>query len=549
MPCSRCYTCAPAVGRLARVLGWLRPKTIVPVALSIIAGPSPVAGQIPSSSVARPPVPGAPSGVTAFVDVTVVPMDTERALPGHTVLVQHGRITALGPTSKVQVPTGAVRIDGGGQFLLPGFGDCHAHLTANHNADSAQIEHRLLSYLRYGVTTIRNMDAHPVAKVLPGASDPAERLVLRLRVRAAAGTLLSPRIYTAGSWAGRMTVDHPVAPESVATYVAAYQAAGYDFLKPYYEGAAVFDSLLSVARRARLPVAGHIPQGTVEQALTSGVYQSIDHLHRYFELGRHDELLDSARVADLAAATRRAGVWNCPTLTVNDGRGSRQLVKALQDAGAGLLLGTDGLLSPEHADPVRELRNLVAAGLTPYQALRTGTQNMAAFFGTLEESGTVAVGKRADLVVLASNPLVDVGHAAEPVGVMLGGRWLPRAELERRLQQPVPERVRSRERSRDWRFVEQTLANLLNEIRPPEAQRRRLRQRLQTYEAERNAFSDSLDAAGVLGKARQSRVAERFAQQLGEFRALLTPAQQAVFDPRARAWMQYRQVTIPGVMP
>ncbi len=78
---------------------------------------------------ARPPVPGAPAGVTAFVDVAVIPMDTERTLRHQTVLIREGRIAALGPAATLPVPPGAVRIDGRGRYLLPGFGACHGHIS------------------------------------------------------------------------------------------------------------------------------------------------------------------------------------------------------------------------------------------------------------------------------------------------------------------------------------------------------------------------------------------------------------------------------------
>ena len=80
-----------------------------------------------------------------------------------------------------------------------------------------------------------------------------------------------------------------------------------------------------------------------------------------------------------------------------------------------------------------ELQAFVQAGLTPYQALLTGTRNVAEFFGTLAETGTIAVGKRADLVLLTENPLADIRHTMQPAGVMLGGRWLGREELDRRV--------------------------------------------------------------------------------------------------------------------
>jgi len=198
---------------------------------------------------------------------------------------------------------------------------------------------------------------------------------------------------------------------------------------------------------------------------------------------------DTAKLRRIAVATREAGVWNCPTLWVwymqtddslgfRGGAGDRtgaaeaaqaaaawkagiaprqwqwfvrwtdlmyQLVRALQDAGAGLLLGTDSFYSHVgrfdsgtwlgfQAAPDELWALVTKAGLTPYQALATGTRNVAAFLGTQDSTGTVAVGKRADLVLLNGNPLQDIRAAASQAGVMVGGRWLARAELDARLQ-------------------------------------------------------------------------------------------------------------------
>ena len=78
----------------------------------------------------------------------------------------------------------------------------------------------------------------------------------------------------------------------------------------------------------------------------------------------------------------------------------------------------------------RELTALVAAGLTPYQALETGTRNVAIFLNTEDRTGTVEVGKRADLLLVDANPLEDVANAQRITGVMLNGRWLPREQIE-----------------------------------------------------------------------------------------------------------------------
>ena len=67
----------------------------------------------------------------AFVDVTLVPMDSERIVPHQTVIVRDGRIAAIGATETLSLPAGALRIDGRGKYLMPGLADMHAHILIN----------------------------------------------------------------------------------------------------------------------------------------------------------------------------------------------------------------------------------------------------------------------------------------------------------------------------------------------------------------------------------------------------------------------------------
>ncbi len=112
---------------------------------------------------------------------------------------------------------------------------------------------------------------------------------------------------------------------------------------------------------------------------------------------------------------------------------TRELAGALHRAGVPLLAGTDafgvGIIPPGRSLHA-ELEILVEAGLTPYQALRTATVEPARFLGREHEFGRIAPGQRADLVLLAANPLADIRTLAEPRGVMLRGRWLPRDSLD-----------------------------------------------------------------------------------------------------------------------
>jgi hypothetical protein len=194
------------------------------------------------------------------------------------------------------------------------------------------------------------------------------------------------------------------------------------------------------------------------------------------------DFVDDAKVERIAGATARAGSYTCPTLTVfktafalgqseeeikarpdwgimpRDQRalylGAREkywknpatearrmryvqvrdrLVKAITDSGGRIMAGSD---TPEWFFAYgwtlhRELESLVAAGLTPYQALAAATRNPAEFLRASKEWGTIEAGKRADLVLLEANPLEDIRNTSRIDGVLVGGRWLDRKERER----------------------------------------------------------------------------------------------------------------------
>jgi hypothetical protein len=112
-----------------------------------------------------------------------------------------------------------------------------------------------------------------------------------------------------------------------------------------------------------------------------------------------------------------------------------QLAAALRDHGVPLLMGTDsdveGIVpgASEHG----ELALLVQAGLSPFEALAAATRDAALIAGRMKVDhswGTIVVGNYADLVLLAGNPLQDIANTTTIVGVMVRGRWLPKAELD-----------------------------------------------------------------------------------------------------------------------
>lgn len=396
--------------------------------------------------------------VTAFVHVTVIPMDSERVVPEQTVVVRGNQIVAMGPAAQVPVPAGAQQIDGRGRFLMPGLGDMHSHIQADD-------EQGLFLALANGVTTLRDMGSGSTLAVL--------------RAARARGVLLPPRIYGIGRMGDCQGLELTL-PDCLAKM----KAAGVDMLKLYddYGGPARLDSVLAAAAQVHLRVGGHAYPGPgVERALQIP-YKSIEHLLGYASAvvgapilgegwGKDDDdseapspsldtmpwmqpgyRLDPERLRTLAETTRRVGAWTVPTLAVSEyvsAVGSLDLphgltrwreftlevARALHTAGAKFLLSDDLQNAPNPAGFVvhRELELLLQVGLTPYEALEAGTHNVARYLGTQDSAGTVAVGKWADLVLLDGNPLQDIHYTTAITGVMADGRWFSRADLDARL--------------------------------------------------------------------------------------------------------------------
>jgi imidazolonepropionase-like amidohydrolase len=402
----------------------------------------------------------------AFVNVNVVPMDSERILPAQTVIVRADRISEVGPADTIHVPEGALRIDGRGKYLMPGLVDMHVHQRGEHR------KFQLTLFIANGVTTVRNM-----------AGDES---VLRFREQIEAGKLVGPTIYTTGPiidaypppWPGSAVVE---TPQQAAQVVAEHKKAGYDFIKVYNRlSLECYDAIIEAAAKYGMPVVGHVPRNVgIEHALAAGQHTA-EHLYRYggyLEVEGYDgmEKIDEEKLLHIAQATRDSGMWNCVTLVkfqkasgmtdeeadqerklpcmryvpprirerwtkmrdLEDAHSLRlsnrkRVTKALHDAGAGILLGTDT------ANPYvvagfsvhEELNNLVDAGLTPYEAIKAGTRDAAECLGELDEFGTVSPSLRADLILVEANPLTDVNNAARRIGVMVRGRWFAQSELQ-----------------------------------------------------------------------------------------------------------------------
>ncbi len=431
------------------------------------------------------------SNTVAFVHAEVVPMDRERVLSDQTVVVTDGKITAVGPSSKVKVPPHALRIEARGRYLLPALSDMHVHvegeswnalLTPEALAASKTLpfEDFLFPYVANGVTTVQ---------VLSGTHE-----LLPVRGKIATGELLAPRLILARMIDGPDKAWPPPLSSWVATPDEARDATrkakadGYDKMKVYsFLTKETYDAVVATAKEQHMDVIGHIPYAlSVEYVVDSG-QKMIAHTEEVAKHAHGDYSTD--RISYFAGRIADGGVWMTPTLVTTrrildefsdpDGLFSspeaiysahpmqrdiwsfisnmykeipadsrtqlrddfenfqRPFTKVFHDKGGQLMTGTDSLLPrlvPGFALH-QELQELVHVGLTPYEALRTSTTVPYEYLGKSKDSGTIEVGKRTDLILVEGNPLEDISATAKIAGVMMRGRWIDRQEINRRMQQ------------------------------------------------------------------------------------------------------------------
>jgi imidazolonepropionase-like amidohydrolase len=421
--------------------------------------------------------PAQPAGLTALTHVRVIDGTGGTPLEDATVLIEGNHILSIRPGTAA-VPAAAKVLDLHGDTVIPGLINAHGHLALiadGQNSATSYTAENVLAELRqyesYGVTSMLSLGLN-------------RDLLYQIREQQRQGTLDGATVFTAdrgmgvpdaapGLPAAADQIYRPATPQEARAAVDAMATRHADIVKVWVDSVSgtkpamspeIYRAVIEEAHKHHLHVAAHVYYLADAKSLVSAGVDVLAHSVR-------DKPIDQ----ELIAAMKRRGVWYIPTFTVDESfyiyaqhPGFMQLdffkaalppavltmltgdaysqkvnqdpkteqhkadfamdrvnMKAVYDAGIRVGFGTD---SGAYATRIpgfsehRELEDMVQAGLTPMQAIVCATQNNAALLGIEATRGTLRPGKRADLIVLAANPLDDITNTRSIVTIFHDGR-------------------------------------------------------------------------------------------------------------------------------
>jgi hypothetical protein len=414
-----------------------------------------------------------PAGPVAFMNVRVFDAEARKFLEEQTVLVDRGKISAVGASATLRLAGNVQIIEGRGKTLLPGLWDCHMHVANDFTG---------LQELSMGVTSLRD----------PGNDD---SLTIDRRERANKGELLMPNVYPSSLIDGKGPYTAQVAnvatsqAEAVALVDKARQK-GFTGVKFYGTlNKAWLPAAAAEAHKQGLHVHGHIPVGMrpldainagydevthinwiIMQAMPDSVINVSNGIMRFEGPGRYAKNvdLDGKPITDIVSTMASKGIYSDPTMVAFEGlyvpengdlspayspfvgtlpvtveRNFRtggfavpkdltradyraswakmvELLRKMHKAGVPIVAGTDGA----GIELVRELEIYVEAGMTPAEALATATLVPAKLVGQDANTGSIKAGKRADLFLVDGDPSKRIGDLRQTRVVMLGGKLL-----------------------------------------------------------------------------------------------------------------------------
>src|ERR1700722_6742382 len=386
------------------------------------------------------------------------------------VLIENGKISAVGPKASVKIPAGFQKVDATGKTILPGLWDLHAHFE--------QVEWGPI-YLAAGATTVRDVGNE-------------FEFITAVRDAVASGRGLGPCLLLAGVVDGTgplaLGIERVDTPEQAKMWTDKYHDAGFQQMKIY--SSVKLEELKDVATEAHhlgMTVTGHIPEGlNAYQAVESGQDQ-INHIGYIADimlpvlpdnatrldrakaqgeidmkspesqkaiafLVQHKIVVDPtlalfelyAASSEKPVATFEPGISKIApelgAILAETGPPSQyadlqekvfqkevEIVGALHKAGITIVAGTDQTV-PGYS-LYREIELYAQAGFTPMEAIQAATMVPARVMGVDKELGTIEPGKRADLIILDANPLESIHNIRTVKFVVTNGTMYNCGEL------------------------------------------------------------------------------------------------------------------------
>lgn len=386
-----------------------------------------------------------PKGTIALVGATVISMKGDEVIPHATIVIDRNRITAIGPSGSVTVPSGARRVDLSGSTIMPGIIDVHAH--ANFGDWSPLTNWRYYVNLAYGVTTMHD----------PSAST---EYVFSNSEMIKAGVMVGPRLFSTGTILYGAEGSFKAVINSfddAMSHLRRLKAVGAFSVKSYNqprrdqrqqiieaarnlkmmvvpEGGSTFFWNMSMILDGHTGIEHNLPIAPVYKdviELVSGSKTGLtptlivnygglfgeNYWYQHFNVWENKRLLTFTPRDLIDARSRRRPMAGEDDYHYVE---TSKALKHILDAGGKVQLGAHGQLQGLGAH--WELWMLQQGGMTPMQALRCATLNGAEYLGLDKDLGSLEPGKLADLVVLGKNPLENIRNSDSVKYVMINGR-------------------------------------------------------------------------------------------------------------------------------
>ncbi len=419
-------------------------------------------------------------------NIDVVDVRNGVIIEAQNIVIDSGRFVSI--SDQIKNPEAyRNRIDADGQFILPGLSEMHAHIPSPPTSQS-RMEETLFLYLSNGITTIRGMLGHPSHLEL------RERVIngelLSPRIITSSPSLNGNTVQTPEEARNKVTAYaeagydflkiHPgIRLEVFEELAQTAREYGIPFA-----GHVPVDVGIHLALESEFATIDHV-DGFLEGLVDKEKINDPDN-NGFFGFN-FTLLADTSKIKVLVQKSKAKNVWVVPTqslferwyapttademlsqpemkympkATLDNWRERkvratgaesgfdeerwntfieirRQLIKAIQDHGKGLLLGSDApqIFNVPGFSIHHEMEGMIRAGLTPLEILQSGTINVAEYLDMQDVFGEIKPGLQADAVLLKNNPLGNISALKDIDAVLLGGNWLSREDIDKRLEE------------------------------------------------------------------------------------------------------------------